>query len=311
MTADDAPIGRSELKALMRRSDRPGLIRLFWWCVTLLCTASLVYASIGTWFVVPAMFVHGIVVVHHFALQHECSHYTAFRSRWLCRALARLCGFLLVIPPLFFRYEHCDHHTHTNLRGRDPELIELPTSLRDYLLYLSALPYWRSQLGGLLRRARGILSVEERRFVPRTERGAVIRESRLMLAGYAATAGATLVFGWSWPLLYWWLPMLLAEPVMRFIRMTEHVGRPTIADRRVNTRTSLVAAPWRWLAWNMNYHAEHHYAPSVPFHALGRLHRRLHGHLHVERAGYLAAHRDIVGRILNPVPGRPSHDHLP
>ena len=87
---------------------------------------------------------------------------------------------------------------------------------------------------------------------------------------------------------------------MRFVRMTEHVGRPCARDATVNTRTCLVSAPWRFLAWNMPYHAEHHFAPSVPFHALPALHDRLEGHLHVEPGGYLGAHVDMLRRIAGP-----------
>ena len=119
-----------------------------------------------------------------------------------------------------------------------------------------------------------------------------------MLAGYALVAGAMAVFEWWTPLWLWLVPVLLGEPVMRAIRMTEHVGMPLVADMRRNTRTNLVWKPLRWLCWNMNYHAEHHYASSVPYHALPRLHEMLAGDLPVERAGYLGAHGDLLAQIL-------------
>jgi fatty acid desaturase len=289
---DGALVPRRELKALMRRSDRPGLVRLAAWIATLCATGALVWAAPG-WWVVPAMFLHGIVMVHHFALTHECSHYTAFRTRWLNTVLGHIAGFLVIVPLKFFRYEHCDHHTWTNLKGKDPELIELPVSPGRYLLYLSAMPYWWSQYGGVIRRALGRLTAEELRFIPKSETRAVILESRLYLAGYIAIVAAVAA-GWTAPLWYWWLPLLLGEPVMRFIRMTEHVGRPQVADMRQNTRTNVVSAPWRFLAWNMNYHAEHHYAASVPFHALPALHAKVREHVTVEPHGYASAHLDIL-----------------
>ncbi|MEM7547639.1 MAG: fatty acid desaturase [Pseudomonadota bacterium] len=293
--AADALVPRRDLKRLMRRSNAPGLWHLALWMIVLASTGALVWgAGDALWLLIPAMFLHGIVVVHHFALQHECSHYTAFRSRWICNLLAHICGFILVIPPRFFRYEHCDHHTYTNLHGRDPEMIELPISLGKYLLYLSAIPYWRSQFGGMFRRSAGVLTAEEQRFIPREERGKVIWEGRAMIAGYLTIIGLMATTGWLAPLFYWWLPMFMAEPVMRFIRMTEHVGRPNVPDMRVNTRTNVVSAPWRFLAWNMNYHAEHHYAASVPFYALGDLHHRIRDDIFVERHGYLSAHLDII-----------------
>jgi fatty acid desaturase len=47
----------------------------------------------------------------------------------------------------------------------------------------------------------------------------------------------------------------------------------------------------------MNYHAEHHYVPLVPYHTLPRLHEKLRDHIHVEPRGYLGAHIDILSQI--------------
>ena len=43
-------------------------------------------------------------------------------------------------------------------------------------------------------------------------------------------------------------------------------------DHRLNTRTVYMNPLLRLLYWNMNYHVEHHMYPTVPFHALPRLH---------------------------------------
>ena len=67
----DGTITRKELKTLMKRSNTPGLIRLFFWFVAMAATGSLVWLTLGSWWVVPAMFIHGILLVHHFSLQHE------------------------------------------------------------------------------------------------------------------------------------------------------------------------------------------------------------------------------------------------
>jgi len=53
----------------------------------------------------------------------------------------------------------------------------------------------------------------------------------------------------------------------------------------------------RFLCWNMNYHAEHHYASSVPFHALPALNAKLHKHIYTEKRGYLGAHLDILAQL--------------
>ena len=295
-------LSRAELRALMRRSNALPALRLLWWAAAICATGALVWLALDGPWLLPAMFLHGVMLVHHFSLQHECTHYTAFRTRSINNAVAAVCGFLIMVAPRFFRYEHCDHHTWTQLAGRDPELIPLPKSLWGYLAYLSGAPYWWAKCRELARHALGRMNESDRAFVPQIEYAAVFLEARIMLAGYALTVAAMAAFDWWEPLWFWIAPVLLGEPVMRAIRMTEHVGMAPVSDMRRNTRTNLVWRPVQWLCWNMNYHAEHHYAPSVPYHALPRLHERLRGELPVEPGGYIGAHRDMLAQILGAKP---------
>ena len=303
---NEGAISRRELKQLMKRSNIPGLIHLALWILAMIGTGCLVWLSMGTWWLVPAMFVHGILMVHHFSLQHECVHYTAFKSRWLNEIVGNYCGLVIMLPNKFFRYEHCDHHTYTQLTGKDPELIELPIALSKYLGYISSVPYWRSKFTELGMHVLGRLSESERSFIPKEEHRAVFWEARAMAAFYAAVLLASFATNWWAAVWFWWLPVFLGEPVMRAIRMTEHVGRPNIRDMKENTRTNLVTMPMRFLCWNMNYHAEHHYASSVPFHALPKLHEKLKGYVFVEKRGYLGAHLDIVSQIIGKAPRKDS-----
>lgn len=290
-------ISRREIKALMLRNNRTALVWLLVWLLVLTATSVLVWMSLGSWWMLPAMFVHGIVLVHHFSLQHECCHYTVFRTRWLNDIMGNLCGLVIMLPNRFFRYEHCDHHTYTQISGRDPEMIEMPQSWREYVWYISTVPYWRAKLTEIFNHALGKLLAGEARFIPREERRTIFLEARLMLVFYFLVLVLSIVFQSWMPLWFWLLPVILGEPVMRAIRMTEHVGRPTTRLMRENTRSNIISLPWRFLCWNMNYHAEHHYAPSVPFHALPRLHELLKEHVHIENDGYFGAHRDIVNRL--------------
>lgn len=294
---NDGLLTRAELKRLMDRSDRPGFFRLALWIPMVVATGSLVWLTWDTLWIWPAMFLHGVVLVHHFSLQHECCHYTVFKTRWLNDVVGNICGFIIMLPNRHFRYEHCDHHTYTQLHGDDPELIPLPKGLGGYFWYLSSVPYWTTKFTELARHCLGRLTPEEKRFIPKEEYQTVYWEARIMVLAYLAILAFCFASGWWAPVWYWWLPVLLGEPVMRFIRMTEHVGRPNIHDARSNTRTNHVSWPMRFLCWNMNYHAEHHYAPSVPFHALPKLHEKLKRFITVEKRGYLGAHIDILGQL--------------
>lgn len=301
---EEGKLTREELKTFMRRSDAAGARHLALWLLLLAVTTSLVLLAWNSWLIWPAMFLQGIVIVHHFSLQHECVHYTVFRTRKLNDIVGQICGLVIILPHRFFRYEHCDHHTHTQIEGEDPERIPMPRTLGEYLWYLSAIPYWRNKFAELIRHARGQLSAAERRFIPREEHAAVRRDARMMLSVYGALFAGMALTGWWAPVWLWLIPLFMGEPVMRFIRMTEHVGRPEVAQMHENTRTNLVPAPLRFLCWNMNYHAEHHYVASVPFHALPALHEKLKNHIHVEPGGYLGAHRDILRQLTGRQPAR-------
>lgn len=294
---NDGILTRAELKALMARSNGPAFRHLGLWVASLLLTGGFIYLSFETWLVWPAMFVHGVILVHHFSLQHECCHYTVFKTRWLNDLFGNICGFIIMLPNRHFRYEHCDHHTHTQLPGDDPELIPLPKNLVGYFWYLSSIPYWRTKFTEIWRHMLGQLTQEERRFIPKEEYKTIFWEARLMIAGYVAILLTCAVTNWWAPIWYWWLPVVLGEPVMRFIRMTEHVGKPCVREMSDNTRTNYVTRHMQFLCWNMNYHAEHHYASSVPFYALPKLHEKLKTVIEVEERGYLGAHIDILRQL--------------
>ena len=73
---------RKSLKALCRRSDRPGLLFLVKWAFSLALTGYLVHLAMGTGWVWPAMFVYGSVIgLPAYAMSHESAHGTAFRTR--------------------------------------------------------------------------------------------------------------------------------------------------------------------------------------------------------------------------------------
>lgn len=293
----EGALTRRELKQLMQRKNGPGVIRFILFLLTMICTAALIYLAQGTLWQIPAMFLHGVVLVHHFSLQHECIHYTAFKTRKLNDIIGNYCGLVIMLPNRFFRYEHCDHHTYTQVTGADPEMIPLPATMREYLFYLSSIPYWKAKFSELWNHCLGRMNAAEKRFVPKSETAILFIEARLMALFYAVILGFCVLTNWWGPVWYWWLPVVLGEPVMRAIRMTEHVGRPAVVEMKVNTRSNLTNPLLSFLCWNMNYHAEHHYASSVPFHALPKLHKKLDGYVHVEENGYLGAHIDIIAQL--------------
>lgn len=296
----DLVIDRKALKPYMKRTDRHGVVHFVSHMGLLAATGYLVHLSLGGGWIVPAILLHGFVMAFLFAPAHECSHGTPFRTRWLNEAVFWFVSLVYIVPPTFFRYAHAAHHTHTQIRGSDPDMV-MPrrAALRDYLVYVSAVPFWRRNLLWFLRHALGTVHPSQRYFLPDTEIPRVVWEARLILLIYAGIGGTAIYLG-SWaPVIYWLLPRLAGEPFMRWIRIAEHAECAETGDLRENTRTTRAPAWMHFLFWNMSYHAEHHLCPTVPFHALPRLHEQVRERLHPEGEGYFQVHAEVLKNLVN------------
>lgn len=276
-----------ELRRLRQRQDLMGGVFLVAHIMTLVLTGWLLAKSLGTAWAIPAMVLHGIVIVHLFAPFHESTHGTAFRSRWLNQVVAWATGLILFLPPTHFTLEHAAHHKYTQDPVRDPERIPESGRISGYLYFATAIPYFKGAFVNLFNHARGSFTEMEQSFIPPGRMKRVQREAWIMWSVYAGLLLLSLaVQSWS-VLLFWLLSRLLGEPVMRVIRMSEHGACPLIPDMLRNTRTVITWTPIRWLNWNNAHHAEHHAMPAIPFHALPKLHRHLGAHIEELRPGYI------------------------
>jgi fatty acid desaturase len=291
-------VSRDSLKALRRRTNVPGLVYLAVHLLALLAGGLLVHATLGSWLVAPAMLFHGTVIVLLFAPMHECSHFTAFRSRWLNHAVGLFAGLVTLRPFFYFKWRHAEHHTFTQHHDKDPDIVPFPDSMHEYGRLILGAEFWPKLVGTLWRGVTGRFTERERAFIPVTEVPKVAWEIRLTVLLYVVIVAVALAMQ-SWAIvLYWLLPRVIGEPVLRAIRMAEHTGAEESPDLLRNTRTTLANPVFRMLYWNMPFHAEHHVASSVPFHALPNLHTELRPHLANVSPGYWAVHREIIAHVL-------------
>ncbi|MPZ12584.1 MAG: fatty acid desaturase [Kiloniellaceae bacterium] len=282
---------KAELRALAARSDRRGLVQLAGHLLLLAASGAVVLGSLDSWaLLAPPLLAHGIVLVFLFAPLHETIHRTAFRRRGLNDAVARVAGFLLLLPADYFRAFHLAHHRFTADRRRDPELAGPPLDSRAaYLWHVTGLPYWRERVAATCRHARGRVTED---FVPARLRPAIVAEARGHLAGYALLAAASLAGGSGLLLWLWVIPALLGQPFLRLYLLAEHSGCPEVPDMLANSRTTLTNRMVRALCWNMNLHSAHHAYPAVPFHALPTADRLLAPQIAERSPGYIAVQRE-------------------
>jgi len=288
-----ASLSADERVALTAKADAPGLIRLATHLGAIAALGAAIVAAVPFW---PLLLLpQGILIVFLFTALHECVHRTPFRTDRLNTGVAALCGFAVLLPPIWFRYFHLAHHRHTHDPEHDPELLSgKPETLADYLRYASGIPVWIFHIRTIFKNALGRCDDV---YVPAGGHDKVRREARIMLAAYLALAGLS-VWAQSTLLLFVWVvPALLGQPFLRLYLLAEHGRCPHVANMFENTRTTFTNRLVRWIAWNMPYHAEHHAYPTVPFHKLPAFHAIARDHLRVTERGYARFHARYVADL--------------
>lgn len=286
-----AGLSPDERLELTTRVDAPGVARLTFHLGLILALGVAVALRVPFW---PALLLpQGVLIVFLFTTLHETIHETAFRTPWVNRVVAYLSGFLILLPPNWFRYFHFAHHRYTHDPERDPELMRAkPETILQYLKYLSGIPYWVAMARAVAANAAGRNADS---FVPEKGRAKVVFEARVFLCLYGLLLIASLAIQSTVLLWSWIVPVLIGQPFLRAYLLAEHALCPHVANMLENTRTTFTTRLVRLVAWNMPYHAEHHSYPAVPFHQLPRFHRIVATHLRSTENGYVRFHKKLVG----------------
>jgi fatty acid desaturase len=281
------------LAGLSRRSDLRGALRLSAHAGCMGATGLLVWLAEPLWYLlIPAMALHGVTIVTLFAPMHECVHRTAFASRAANETVGWIAGVLSFYNSAFYWHFHSWHHRYTQDPDRDPELM-FPKAARrfEYLREISSFNFWFGRLVDYPRLALG--RVWNLPFMPESARRGIALSMSAQLLIYLA-GGVSIALGFREVLYFWFLPALLAQPLLRALLIAEHTGCSRDRNGLTNTRTTLASFPIRLLMWNMPYHAEHHLYPAIPFYLLPALHREVRTALRHVAPGYVAANREIV-----------------
>jgi fatty acid desaturase len=291
------------LTHLTQRSNLKGALQLLTH-VSLLSISGYLWFTHRTdpWVGWPALVCYGFGLAAMFAPLHESVHRTAFASNRLNDWVAWFAGLLSFYNSTFYRRYHKWHHRYTRIPGKDPELTDAPIDhLGDYLWHVSGIPWWIGKLQCHWRCATGQFA--DCPFIPASAQAEVQRSVLAQLLVYGVAIALSFYSQSPWFFWGWVLPLAIGQPLLRLILLAEHTGCSLDANPFANTRTTLTIAPLRLLIWNMSFHAEHHFCPAIPFHALGQAHRQLSPHLLHVAGGYGQVNRRIVTTTLR------EHDH--
>ena len=295
------PIKRAELKELMRREDGPAIRDTLIWIAAFIVSGGLGYYFWGTWAAVPFFIIYGVLYGSSTDSRwHECGHRTAFKTQWMNDAVYQVACFMIMREPEIWRWSHTRHHTDTIIVGRDPEIITpRPPDVVSLLLNIFAIKSTFVFFQKLFLHAGGQLTEEEATFVPEAERSNVYFIARIYLAIYAVVLVACFAFRSILPAMYIGLPSLYGGFLTIYFGATQHLGlAEDVLDHRLNSRTVYMNPIFRFLYWNMNYHVEHHIFPTVPYHALPKLHAAIKADCPTPYPSSIAAYREIIPTVL-------------
>lgn len=294
-------VDRKTMKGLMQRSDGPAMRDTAIWLGSMLVFAVAGILLWGTWWAVPFFLAYGVLYGSASDSRwHECGHGTAFKTRWMSDAVYQIACFMIMRNPVTWRWSHARHHTDTVIVGRDPEIAVMrpPDLVRVVLNFFGILDVGYAMLD-MVRNAAGIITPEEKSFIPEMEWPKVIRVARIWVAIYGATIALAIVMGSILPLMLVGLPRLYGAWHMVMCGLLQHGGlADNVIDHRLNSRSVLMNPVSRFIYWNMNYHVEHHMFPMVPYHALPQLHELIKHDLPTPNRSILDGYREMVPAFL-------------
>lgn len=266
------------------RSDGPAALYLLSHVGAIAATTTALYWTQDTWWCLPFFALQGTLINFLYAPEHECDHFTAFRTRWLNVWVARLCGFFIFLSNDDHRWSHYAHHKHTQNWDIDPELMAREKMMTPwhYFWLLSGLPSIWGRTKSLCRHALGLSAGW---WVTEKQQRDIERWARIHLAGYVAIAASAMMMESFWPVYYWLGPFVAMRWTYWLQGLAEHGCLTHEPQTLLNTRTLRTNAFMRWVNWNMTYHTVHHTYPSVPFHRLPALHLEVEEKLGFELPG--------------------------
>jgi Na+-transporting NADH:ubiquinone oxidoreductase subunit F len=296
-----SPVPREQIRRLLERRNGPAIRDTLLWFTLLGLTA---YGTLVLWGSGWAALPYAIYAVLYATASdsrwHETGHGTAFATDWMNNVLYEIASFMVMRESVLWRWSHTRHHSDTIIVGRDPEIqVPRPPNMRTHLGSLFCLGNYRTYFSGLLRHAYGILTADERSYVPESEFAKITRHARIIVALHLAVIGVALWLH-SWLLLFLVIfPHFFGTWLMILHNTIQHAGlAENVLDHRLNCRTVYMNPLSRFIYWNMNYHLEHHMYPLVPYHALPRLHVLVKEDCPPPYPSILSAWRELFPAIL-------------
>ncbi len=276
-------LSRDEFQALNACNDRIAYAHLF---IRIAVHAGLFWLVAWSWLAgqtivaLVALYVNAVLwqFLGYAGIGHELFHKKVFSYKPLNAVLYRLFSYLTWNNPTYFEKSHQFHHS-AAFHEDDSEIYrDFPLNLTgaarlaliDYISLCRRIAYaFANACGYELYFGNG---VRLKRMRPGHK---AQRDALFMLFANALLLGVVYVATWSPAVVV----MMFLTPFMghlpnRVLALAQHSGLDDHKDdgALMFSRTLTLPLPIAFFYANMNYHAEHHLLPSVPYYNLRRLH---------------------------------------
>lgn len=227
-----------------------------------------------------ALLLHGFIYsfLGYAGLGHELFHNTVFKNKKINLFFFKLVSRLTWNNHIYFKESHKVHHSHTLHSNIDYEVTLPQESLLkkwysmivfDYYLFIRSLKYLLENSFDIVKGGFG----EEHFQKGTNQRKDLVLEARKVLLIHFLFIVIFMYFG-LWQLIFLVsLAPFFFTIVNRLLSQAQHFGMNSNVNNHLeNSRTVILNPFLSFIYWQMNYHAEHHMYPAIPFHKLKSFH---------------------------------------
>jgi fatty acid desaturase len=238
------------------------------------------------------------VLQFFFNALHYCTHDTFVRSRNLNYILGTVFGCVTILNFSLYKPYHMQHHRYL-FSNKDPEPTDRsveskPQYLFEMLAPLFFIDNWLQSTKTMVRPGIPNIFKREPPYLTRSDKMIVAFNNCVLLVWMSFVVWLTTIVGtmmiWSY-----WAPLYISFVLANFVILPEHYQTDCVIGRNtVNSRTIKTGPLTRFFIVGLNYHAEHHLYPSVPFHNLPKLNRRIGQSVKHVDDSYLTFHWSLI-----------------
>ena len=207
------------------------------------------------------------------------------------------CGMVHLMPSIWFKEFHMQHHRHTQDTEKDPELgTEHPRTIGSYIFLITGIKIWIDLVNNFFRLPSGNANDS---YINKHNIKKVVIEARIVFIIYLLLFFVSFNLNNGILLYAWIIPMIIGQPFLRLFLLAEHGLCDLTTDMTKNSRTTKTNFLVRFFMWNMNYHCEHHSIPGIPFHKLQEYQKNNEHKVKYQELGYFNFHKKYLMHLLN------------